>query len=294
MRKRTLLTGAPIGLVLILVGPWSACTIPGSTVVAQLPVLPGLYEEAPVRWDVSWWDGIAIRTISVEEQPNSRDRPLAVALELAETGAALPVVVATPYAGPDGSIPLAPYGGWVRGNKRDIFLDRHGGEVGLVLFALGRAGVDPAVVNATRLYALAKQRMPNRPRRLDHERLVDALLTQVMRSTYITARFARLHQVRLVLDPGDNGSVPWLTDDPAEPAVQPSPAGAYELFSIPVMEGEVRRLWRDCPPGAVGSEEALSEAGGRAGRCYQVVVVHRTPAGHGFHRLRTIILSPRS
>jgi len=292
------------------------CGIPGTTVVAELPRLPDRYGDDAARWEVTWWDGLTIRTVHVAGDQRvgaaptgaaptgatptgatpTGNRPRRVSLDLAPVGAVLPVVVAVPHAGPDGSIPLAPFGGWTRGNGRDISLDRHGGEVGQVLLALVRAGVDPAVVNATRLYSLARQRLPDRPRRLDHDRLVDALLQQSMRSTYVAARFASLHQIRLTLDPHETGPVPWYTDDPMDRPVQPSPAGAYELFSIPVMEGEVRRLWRECPPGAAAGEAAEGEAaeGEAAGRCYQVLVVHRTPAGHGFHRVRTVTLSPRS
>lgn len=241
----------------------AGCAIPGISLTVVPP--DNLEQYGVSAWEVRWWDGDAVRE---KEWGTGREAvPSTLILPLDSGGAIRPVAVLVPRAGPAGDIPLAPVGGWLREGETTIHPDRHGGEIGEVLLALAAKGMDPALINVERLDQLIRSRLSRNPRRLDRARLVTALARREMRSYHVSERSIVLHQVRLLLP---DRTVPWISDDPGENPYQPAPAGAYELFSVPVMEGEVRRLWRPCPAGRT---------------VYQMLTVHRTPAGNTFHTL---------
>lgn len=252
------------------------CCVPGMAITVVLPALPERYPD--VAWELSWWDGRAVRTMLTDTADAGVEHR--VRLRLGRYGTQLPVVAARGRTGPEGRIPLAPYGGWIRGDTGDVFLDRHGGELSMVLLGIARNGIDPAVFNVGRLDSLVRARLPDHPRRLDHERLKRALAENGMRSYHVAELHAPLYQVRLPreYDAGDFYFERWISDDPDEEAYQPVHAGAWELFSVPVIAGEVRRLWRVSPTG-VG---------------HQVLVIQRTPDGNAYHHFSTIAPVPQS
>ncbi|TVR71558.1 MAG: hypothetical protein EA427_04315 [Spirochaetaceae bacterium] len=268
--------GAPmlIGLLasgVLVSGLLAGCELPGITLTVAVPDLPEQYQVH--TWDVRWWDGNSVREERREGLSAGDAAPFILPLD--SGGVVLPVVVLVPVAGPGPGQPLAPYGGWLPPGESSIVPDRHGGELGEVLLAVARAGIDPSLVNVARLDDLIRARVPRNPRRLDRDRLVTALAGQAMRSHHVAERWATLHQVRL---PRGADTVAWIGDDPREEPYLPAPAGAYELFSVPVMDGEVRRLWRPC------SGEL----------CHQVLIVHRTPAGNAYHTVVEVPLSDLS
>ncbi|SIQ57677.1 hypothetical protein SAMN05920897_11121 [Alkalispirochaeta americana] len=244
-------------------------------VLLQLPDLPAHYESGEVLWRISWWDGRRVRKKEVAVSSGNRSSRLV--LPLSKGGALLPVVTVTPVLGPGQGVELAPFGGWLLPGDARVLPDRHCGEISLVLLGLAREGLDPALVNVERLEGLVRERLPRYPRRLDRVRLAAALAEQRMHSHHVAKRWAPMYQIRLPWESPETewAARPWITDDPAEPPLVPAPAGVYELFSLGVLPGEVRHLWR---------------AGSTEGRGTELLVVHRTPEGHGFHRL--VELSP--
>ncbi|WP_018527647.1 hypothetical protein [Alkalispirochaeta alkalica] len=244
--------------------------VPEREVSLRIPALPPWYESGDILWRLSWWDG---RSISHREIfVSSEDGSASLAVPLSGAGAILPVVTATPVLGPDQGLELASFGGWLLPGDDRVLLDRHRGEISLVLLDLARQGLDPALVNVERLEALVRERLPRYPRRLDRVRLTDALGAQRMHSHHVAKRWAPMYQVRLLRESsrGEGWQArPWITDDPAEPPLVPAPAGEYELFSLGVLPGEVRHLWR------------WSSRGGTR----ELLVVYRTHQGQGFHRL---------
>lgn len=273
-----------------------SCAVPGMSVAVMIPRLPRDY--CPDQWHVRWWDGATVRQLVLASNSCGEEME-ALSLGLDRSGAILPVVIMKPVGGPHGTIPLAPYGGWPAHEDGVVRPDRHGGELASVLLAVAEAGIDPSLINVTRLDSLFRSRIDTHPRRLDTVRLVSALAGRSMGSYHVSERGATLHQIRLPLPPEvivhdddpdpdetlppDYTPVPWLSDDTAEPSYRPAPAGAYELFSVPVLNGEVRRLWRPCQ----GED------------CYQVLVVHQTPAGNTYHSIMELagagkVISPRS
>lgn len=246
----------------------AACGVPGQTVSVNLPDIPGHYRPYVTHLIVRWWDGehVQKRIFGIE----SRE----LHLPISAAGAAIPVVWVTPLGGPSGTIRFEPYGGWSGRPGETIRLDRYGGAVARIVVTLAAHGIDPALINLDRLRALVRARLPATPRILDSTRLQTALARREMRSYHVSSLRAPAYQVRLP-ETGREPE-PWVTDDMWDHPITPAPAGPYELFSVPVMAGEVRRLWRPAP--------------GRDG--YQLLVVYRTPDGNGFHRLMADLAVP--
>ncbi len=269
----------------------TGCSVPGMAVALDLPVLPDRY---PVdSWIVRWWDGAETREKTVRAENRIGQGPVRLALD--SRGASLVAVSLIALTGPGGDLPIAPLGGWTDEPGTPIVPDRHGGELAEVLLMVARGGLDPGLVNVPRLEALIRSRVARNPRRLDRSRLAAALAEREMRSYHAAERRVTLHQVRLLLADGvedgtdgadgtdaenelDGHRGAWTGDDSAEDRYVPAPAGAYELFSVPVIPGEVRRLWRRCPDGT----------------CYQLLMVYSTPEGNTYHTIREVVIAPQN
>ena len=193
-----------------------------------------------------------------------------VVLPLSSGGVLLPVVAAVPRVQIGPGIPLAPFGGWPQGEAAEIFPKRERGEIALTLLSLAASGLDPALVNTDRLAIVAASGVgaPGRMRTLDTRRLEEALRERSMRVSRVAFLPAPLWAVRTPVEALPPGGNRWFSDEPGQPVYQGQPAGEYSIFSVPVMAGEVRRLWQQ------------REDGG-----WDVLVVARNTGGNGWqHR----------
>lgn len=213
-------------------------------IAVELPHL-GEYRGELVSWEIAWWDGYAVQTTAVG--PGEHPAGKQITLPLDPRGSFLPVVVARPEILLGAGIPLAPYGGWPDApddSSGKLVVHRRRGEAALVLLEVAREGLDPALINTARLAYLVEQRGGDEPRRLRTAELREALLERRMRVSRISYHRAPLYQVRTLLEDVPPGGDQWYSDEPLNPQYFGEPAGAYSLFSVPVMNGEVRRLWR--------------------------------------------------
>lgn len=212
---------------------------PGSSsadISVEYPGLTVAYAPITVVWHISWWDGDKVNSHTLPAQPAVE--PVVTKLPLHRQGAEVVVVQATAHVVGGGT--LAPLGAWGAPPQSHLTLRPAFGRAAEAVLHVARRGLNPALINLSRLQETVVEECGDRPETLDLERLVEGLGTGEMTRYAIRRRPRPECEVSL---PAPDSDV-WISHDPTEETFEGVWADSRCYWVIPVAEGEVRHLWQ--------------------------------------------------
>jgi hypothetical protein len=210
---------------------------------------------------------------------------ISISLQRSTDGAEMVLVAAVPRISVVDVI-LRPYGGWLYPPDRRCSLSLEAGVLAWTLIRTSMDGLDPALVNVSRIQEGIEEELSNGARRIDQERLEEGLRSLAFRRYHIRPLEESPLEVRALAaeeESTDVGadrdrSLRWITDDPANPYMDAIMAGEYLVWAPPVAPEKTRTMWRVEPSSIGGAGESTQ-------RSLQKMTLSRSAQGHGVYHI---------